>query len=145
MQTFDNSIYRHPRLCGRRVLVIEDEVLISMMFEKALLDAGAEVVGPAGSVDEALGLIARTMASGCELSAAVLDIRLGGAAVLPVADRLVALGVPFVFATGYGAGCDRGQHTGAPVLSKPFDLMTLVAAVGDLAGAGGEVSRDRGT
>jgi DNA-binding response OmpR family regulator len=37
--------------------------------------------------------------------------------------------VPFVFATGYGEGCDRGLHAAAPVLAKPFSLNRLVAAI----------------
>jgi DNA-binding response OmpR family regulator len=67
------------------------------------------------------------------LSAAVLDINLEGTAVSPVADRLAALGVPFVFATGYGESCHKGVHTAAPVLSKPFDPTSLVAVVDRLA------------
>jgi hypothetical protein len=60
-------------------------------------------------------------------------INLQGAAVWSVADRLVALGVPFVFATGYGEHCDRDLHAAAPVLAKPFDPGALVAAVEGLA------------
>lgn len=51
----------------------------------------------------------------------------------PVADRLAALGVPFVFATGYGEGCDRGLHVAAPLLAKPFDPAALIVTVRDLA------------
>ncbi len=55
--------------------------------------------------------------------------------VAPVADKLAALGVPFLFATGYGENCDTGGHGGAPVLSKPFAPERLVAAVEALASA----------
>jgi len=120
---------RHrPALHGRRVLVVEDEALVAMLMEDGLADAGAEVVGPAYSVEEALGLIERAACDG-GLSAAVLDINLGGAPVSTVADCLAALGVPFVFATGYGEGCDRCGHATASVLAKPFDPDALVAAV----------------
>ncbi len=119
-------------LRGRRILVVEDEALVATVMEIGLLDAGAEVVGPAACVDEALGLIERT-ACGGGLSAAVLDVHLEGAAIWPVADRLADLGVPFVFATGYGVYCDRGAHTSAPVVAKPFDPDTLVAAIECLA------------
>jgi DNA-binding response OmpR family regulator len=124
-----------PALHGRRVLVVEDEALVAMLLEDGLLEAGAEVVGPACSVDEALGLIERVACDG-GLSAAVLDINLQGAAVSPVADRLAALGVPFVFATGYGEDCERGLHMAAPVLAKPFNPDALVAAIGALAPRG---------
>lgn len=119
-------------LRGRRVLVVEDEALVAMLMEDGLADAGADVVGPACCIDEALGFIERAACDG-GLNAAVLDINVEGAAVLPVADRLATLGVPFLFATGYGENCDRGAHMAAPVLAKPFDPETLVAAVADLA------------
>jgi DNA-binding response OmpR family regulator len=111
---------QHLDLQGRRVLIVEDEALIGMLLEDGLLEAGAEVVGPACSVKEALELIDRAAADG-GLSAAVLDINLEGETVSPVADRLAALSVPFVFATGYGEGYNRGPHAAAPIVAKPFD------------------------
>ena len=134
----DNTHYQHyhPTLCGRRVLVVEDEPLIAMLLEEQLLEAGAEVVGPANSVGDALRLIEQTAFNG-GLSAGVLDVNLGGALVAPGADRLAALGVPFVFAAGYGAECDKGLHTAAPVLAKPFVPHLLVVAIEGLTAASG--------
>ena len=122
---------QHLNLQGRRVLIVEDEALVAMMFEDVLLDAGAEVIGSASSVEEALLLIETATADG-GLNAAVLDINLQGAMVSPVADHLAALDVPFVFATGYGKGCDRGLHAARPLLAKPFGPDTLVTTVRDL-------------
>jgi DNA-binding response OmpR family regulator len=119
-------------LQGKRVLVVEDEALVSMLLEDGLLDAGAEIIGPAGSVEAALLLIEAAAAVG-GLSAAVLDINLQGAAVSPVADYLAALGVPFVFVAGYDEDCARSLHAAAPVLAKLFGPDTLVAIVRDLA------------
>ena len=122
----------HRRMLhGRRVLVVEDEALIGMLLEDGLLEAGAEVVGPACSVKEALELIDQAAADG-GLSAAVLDINLEGEAVSPVADHLAALGVPFVFATGYGEGYNRGLHAAAPILAKPFGGNQVTDIVRDL-------------
>ena len=132
----DNSTDPRPMLRDKRILVVEDEALVAMLVEDELLEAGAKVVGPAASVDEALRLIETAAAEG-GLSAAVLDIDLAGEAARPVADRLAALGVPFLFATGYGVGCDTGGHAAAPVLHKPFDPHGLVVAVETLASAGG--------
>ncbi len=115
-------------LHGQRILVVEDDALVAMMMADGLLDAGAEVVGPAACVDEALDLIEQTTCDG-GLSAAVLDVYLEGTAIWRVADRLADLGVPFVFATGWGEYCDRGAHTSTPVVAKPFDPDTLVAAI----------------
>ena len=119
-----SSFGRPPRLKGKRVLVVEDE----------LLGAGATVLGPAMRVDDAMRLVEAAAADG-GISAAVLDINLQGERALPVADRLAALGVPFLFATGYGEGCDTGGHGAAPTLHKPFSPESLVAAVEALASA----------
>jgi DNA-binding response OmpR family regulator len=119
----------------RRVLVVEDEALIAMALEERLREAGAEVVGPAFTAAEALRLVEAAAADG-GISAAVLDLRLtGGETAIPVADALAARGVPFLFATGYGAGCDTGGHTAAPVLRKPYDPERLVASIEALAAA----------
>ncbi len=138
---YAGHIPRHRRgLHGRRVLVVEDEALVTTLIEDGLVSAGAEVIGPACSVEGALGLIEQAARDG-GLSAAVLDINLDGVAVLPVADRLAALGVPFIFATGYGHGCDKGRHIAAPVLPKPFGPASLVAALEDLLSGGDALHR----
>jgi DNA-binding response OmpR family regulator len=122
-------------LRGRRILVVEDEALIAMLIEDGLLDAGAKVVGPAATVGEAMQLIDQAASDG-GLDAAVLDINLEGNAVSPVADKLAALGVPFVFATGYGKHCDRGTHSNARVVTKPYDPDALITIVEGLAATG---------
>ena len=124
-----------PGLQGsRRVLVVEDEPIVAMLLENQLAEAGAVVLGPAGSVGEALRLIDAAAAEG-GLSGAVLDIELDGTGVAPVADRLAALGVPFLFVTRLLAmgrvvdGPMVAGHAAAPVLENPFDPHALVAAV----------------
>ena len=137
-----NPSGRPAKLTGKRVLVVEDEALVAMLVEDELRDAGAEVLGPAPTVDHALRLIEAAAADG-GISAAVLDINLGGRHVAPVADRLAALGVPFVFATAHGEGYGTGRHGAAPVVGKPFDTGRLVAAVAALASAGGDADAAR--
>jgi CheY-like chemotaxis protein len=131
----DIHFLHHHVLRGKRILVAEDEALIAMLIEDRLLDAGAKVVGPVATVDEALRLIDQAASDG-GLHAAVLDINLEGDAVSPVADKLATLGVPFVFATGYGEYCDRGAHSDARVVAKPYDPDALIAIVESLAAAG---------
>jgi len=119
----------HQRMLqGRRVLVVEDNAMICMLMEGGLIDAGAEIVGPAYCVAQALGLIEGAAVDG-GLNAAVLDINLDGEAVSPVADRLAALGVPFIFATGYPEQYNRDLHETALRLVKPYDGDILAAAV----------------
>jgi DNA-binding response OmpR family regulator len=126
------NLLAHPTILrDKRILVVEDEAIVAMFIEDELLQAGIKVVGPAGSIDDALRLIGTAVADG-GLNAAVLDINLEGEAVKPVADTLAALGVPFVFATGYGSHCDTGGHEDAPVLHKPFDPHELLVALTEL-------------
>ena len=129
-----SPVGRPPSLRGKRVLVVEDEALVSMLIEDELRGAGATVLGPALRVDDAVRLVEAAAADG-GISAAVLDINLEGRHVASVADRLAVLGVPFLFATGYGEGCDTGGHGAAPTLHKPFSPESLVAAVAALAPA----------
>ena len=75
------------RLTGRRVLVVEDEALVAMLVEDALLDAGAAVVGPAATVTEALSLLTKETPD-----VAVLDLNLAGETSTPVADALALRG-----------------------------------------------------
>ena len=120
-------------LRDRRILVVEYEALVAMLVEDTILDAGAKVVGPAATVADALRLVDEAQIDGT-LDAAVLDLNLGSETVMPVADRLVGLGVPFLFATGYAAGCGTSGHT-APILQKPFDPERLITALEALASA----------
>ena len=84
-------------LDGRRILLVEDDYFIADAMSDALEDAGATVLGPVSSVEEALALLDRER----EVDSAILDINLNGEMVFPVADMLTARGIPFLFATGY--------------------------------------------
>jgi CheY-like chemotaxis protein len=124
----DNAVF-----VGRRVLVVEDEMMIAMLVEDMLAELGCAVVGPAHALDAALDL-ARTEDG---LDAALLDVNLAGQPVFAVADALREKGVPAIFSTGYGDAGLRDVDRGAPVLQKPFragDLArALTAALGTSA------------
>ena len=112
---------KHGDLQGRRLLVVEDDYIIAFDFTYMLEKWGVEVIGPAGSVADALELIA---ANG-SLDGAVLDINLGEEMVYAVADELTRRGVPFVFATGYSALVVPTAHADVPRLEKPVDIVAL--------------------
>ncbi|MES2711149.1 MAG: molybdopterin cofactor-binding domain-containing protein, partial [Pseudomonadota bacterium] len=84
------------------VLVVEDEQLVAMLIEDALLDAGATVLGPTSTVAETLALLRSSTPA-----VAVMDMNLCGESAAPVADALAALGVPFLVATGYAMSSQR--------------------------------------
>ena len=81
-----------------KLLVVEDEAVISVNLEYILEDLGHQVLGVAASVERALELVARFSA---DADGAVLDVNLGGKPSVPVAEALRAHGIPFVIASGY--------------------------------------------
>lgn len=118
------------RAWGTRVLLVEDEALLAMTIANELSGAGMRTIGPAATVGDALELIEAAADGG--IDAAILDVKLGAEMVTPVADRLAALGVPFLFATGYCGDWRKGAHASAPTLEKPYSHHALMDAVAAL-------------
>ncbi|WP_137125139.1 response regulator [Roseomonas sp. HF4] len=106
----------------RRILVVEDEALVAMLVEDALLDGGFAMIGPARSVAQAMASLDEETPD-----AVVLDLNLGGETSIGVADALMTRGIPFVVATGYGAAGLPESHRHVPVLPKPYDPADLIA------------------
>ena len=113
-----------------RILIVEDEPLVSILIEDVLAEIGWDFVGPARSVSEALAL-----AEVEALSAAVLDVNLDGMPVDPVSEALERRGIPYLLMTGYQRAELPLSLRHAPVLEKPFEPMTLLDAVRSLIGA----------
>ena len=107
------------------ILIVEDDPIIGMMLQDMLEQLDCRHVGPAGSVAAALAVLEATPV----LDGALLDCNLGGEKVWPVADRLTARQVPFVFSTGYGEAGIAGRFVGAPVLAKPYSVTALGRAL----------------
>lgn len=115
-------------LSGARILIVEDDFLISTELDMILADAGATVVGPCRTVAQAERAIADN-----QISAAILDFRLGDATALPIAAQLRHHGVPFVFFTGQSnARQIESACPGTRIISKPFQSRTIVAALADV-------------
>jgi CheY-like chemotaxis protein len=108
-------------LAGKRVLVVEDELLVSMLIEDVLVDAGCRVVGPFTNLSDAL-LAARNEA----VDIALLDVNLRGEKVYPVADILTERGIPFVFLSGYGKNAIPSDRPNWRLCSKPFSPSDLI-------------------
>lgn len=105
---------------GRRVLVVEDEMLVAWPLEDILVELGCMVIGPAASVNQALAMIEANA-----IDVAVLDVNLNGEMSYPIADALAARGVPFVFVTGYDKDRMLEGYRNCPVLQKPFHRAEL--------------------
>ena len=109
-----------PPTTRRRVLVVEDEILIGMLLEDMLDDLGYRVAASASRFEEAARLAGES-----EIDLAILDVNLNGQEVYPVADILARRGIPFLFATGYGERGLPQAHQHRPTLQKPFQQEAL--------------------
>ena len=117
---------------GRRILIVEDELMIRMLLEDMLEELGYTVAAQAGQIDEAL-----QAAKSVDFDLAILDLNLAGLPIVPVADALAARGTPFVFATGYSESSLPEAHRNRPTLRKPFQLDGLRATLQHALAQGG--------
>ncbi len=108
-----NPVAVGPR---KRVLLVEDESLIAMMIDENLRDLDFDVVGPFGTVSDALAAI-----EGNSVDAGLLDINLGGEMAYPIARALQARKVPFVFMTGYGTDRIAVPFPDVQIFQKPLE------------------------
>lgn len=109
------------------VLIVEDEWIIAEIVEQQLRTAGYDVLGPASNVAAAMKLLDKV-----KPHFAILDVQLRGERSYAVAGALLALGVPFLFATAYTASVLPEHLASRPQLSKPFATSALLAALSDL-------------
>ena len=107
-------------LSSRRILIVEDEILILMMIEDMLTDLGCESIAVASKADQAI-----TLVEGQVFDAAMLDINLNGIASYPIADALTARRVPYFFSTGNGVKDMKEGYRDQDVLKKPFTFDQL--------------------
>ncbi len=115
-ETTTMSIDAEDVLKGAKVLVLEDETLVSMMVEDMLMDLGCEIIGPFSRLDQALNAVKE----GVEFDMALLDVNLGGERSFPLAEVLAEKNIPFVFTTGYDESGMPDAWRGRPSLRKPF-------------------------
>lgn len=116
-----------PSLRGKRILVVEDEALLSMDLEASLAAAGCHVVGPAATVETARKLITHE-----QCDAALLDVNLSGHPVDELAAALTKHAVPFAFLTGYGREALPRGFGEAKMLGKPFSQHEVLAMLAQL-------------
>jgi CheY-like chemotaxis protein len=119
------------RCTACRVLVVEDELVIAVTIEDVLRALGCEIVGPVATVEKALKL-----ARDETFDVAILDVTIRGGKVYPVAELLLARGIPFVFASGYGGWALPEALRDRPRLTKPFTVAALEEQIRLLCNAG---------
>jgi DNA-binding response OmpR family regulator len=124
-----------PWLKGKRILVVEDEVLIAVMVEDMLSDLGTTVIGPAATISDAMAL-----AEAEDIDAAILDVNVRGVRIDPVAEVLRARSIPVLFATGYGeVKLLNGQQ--ATVIDKPYSREKLLHGLEQIFGLSSPADR----
>ena len=115
-----------PAKSGRpRVLIIEDESLVSMLIEDMLDELGLECSGFAGTIAEATKLAGET-----EFECAILDVNLSGQRTTQIASVLRGRNIPFALSTGYDHVGLEDEFAGfSELLAKPFDRLALQKAI----------------
>jgi DNA-binding NtrC family response regulator len=115
-------------LAGARILVVEDDAMQALDLAASLADAGAAIIGPVGSLNEASDLASETV---CD--AAILDLRLRDRNASALARQLLDQGVPFIVYTGYpDSAFFRSEWPGYELVIKPADVKHLIRRVAAL-------------
>ena len=118
-------------LQGCKVLVVEDEPLEALDYCDRLTEAGAEVLGPFGSVSDALQVVDSE-----RVDVALLDYALADQNSEKLQAVLETKHIPFVVLTGYPRVLVRRDHR-QNVLSKPVSPALLRMSVRAAAKGGG--------
>ena len=112
-------------LQDRNILIVEDQLVITLDLEQAILDAGGRVIGPAADVSDALRLLNVE-----RVDAAILDVDLQREDVSLVVEMLLDRGIPFIFHTGIEVPpALRRRCPEAPVHTKPASSDVLIASL----------------
>lgn len=113
---------------GRRIIVLEDDALVSMVVEDQLTEADYVVEETFGRVRDALNWLA-TNTPDC----AVLDVEVYDGTSEPVALHLANRGIPYVVISGYPPDMPGNDLSGYPSatdwITKPFGAEVLVEAI----------------
>lgn len=115
-------------LSGKSVLLVEDSLIIALDGEDLLKRLDARDVAVAATTTQAFEAI-----DDARPDAALLDINLGDGTSYAIADRLAELGIPFLFATGYGEQAQiPEQHVGRIVIQKPYTAENIARSLAEL-------------
>jgi CheY-like chemotaxis protein len=124
-QELETNLTDHLKLfADQRILIVEDEFLFAEEARRSLERYGAEVVGPVSSVAEGIDLVESS-----NIDAAILDVRLDGEVVFPLADLLDQRAIPFVFATGVDPSAIPARYSGYVICEKPMHLDVIAKAL----------------
>lgn len=122
----------YPALAGLRILLVEDDLLVSMMIEETLRELRCVLVAAVSTVDETLAVIRE---HGTEIDGVLLDLHLDGRSAAPLVDELLRRSLPFVVTSGSAIGADAPPSVAAaPWLIKPFTMDMLARRMAEAFG-----------
>lgn len=110
-------------LQGKRILLVEDELLAALDIAEMVADLGAEVIGPIATLDEAMAVAEREPIDG-----AILDVKLDHTFTTPLVLALARRNVPTLLSTGYERVMLPEELADLPKLTKPYDEASLLRA-----------------
>jgi len=116
---------------GCRVLIVEDDAMISMMLQDLLEDMGCQVVSVASRLEEA-----QRKSEVDDFDVALLDVNLRGEHTFPVAEAMQQRQRPFVLTTGYATTILPDSLRAATLLQKPYRRLDLATALWDAMHSG---------
>ena len=111
-------------LDGKRIFLVEDELMAALDLSDMIADLGAQVVGPIARLDDAMRRAREQAVDG-----AVLDVKLDSQLTTPLVLFLRNRGVPVVLSTGYERGMLPQELADLPRLTKPYDERSLRRAM----------------
>ncbi|HKU16985.1 MAG TPA: response regulator [Steroidobacteraceae bacterium] len=114
-------------LRGRWILIVEDDCVTAMDLAETLSAAGAQIIGPATTIETAFELLHRRP----PLDIALLDVEIEGTYVFDVADEIVRRKVPIVFTTGYERSEIPQRFCATRHCEKPVSIGAIAQALSD--------------
>ncbi|MCW1432164.1 response regulator [Novosphingobium sp. JCM 18896] len=114
-------------LNGQRILVLEEQPLISQLFVGMLDDMNCRVIGPASRVPEALALLVEN-----DVDAAILDVKIEGQSTAPIAEELIRRAIPWAFASSNETEEIGRRYPDVPIIVKPFTSDHLQSVLNSL-------------
>ena len=114
-------------LRGRCIFIVEDDCVTAMDLAETLSAAGAQIIGPAGTIASAFELLRH----GPQLDIALLDVEVEGTSVFPVADELMKREIPIVFTTGYERSEIPVRFQAVRHCEKPVGIAAIARALSE--------------
>ena len=107
--------------------MIEDEYYIADDVKRTLIAAGADVIGPVGTLEQAKEAVEKQA-----FDFVILDLNLHEESAIVIADRLVSEGCKFIVSTGYDITSVPDQLRDQPRIEKPFTASDLLQMIVDI-------------